>query len=93
MMSRRYYRIEVVSELLELPRSQIRRYEQEGLISPSAEAGGDGQQRFYTEEDLRRLRRLRRLQRDLGLNLAGLQVAVRLLDQIEDLQRRLGERG
>lgn len=92
-MSRRYYRIEVVSELLELPRAQIRRYEQEGLISPSARAEGDGRQRFYTEEDLRRLRRLRRMQRDLGLNLAGLQVAVRLLDQIEDLQRRLSERG
>lgn len=92
-MSRRYYRIEVVSELLELPRAQIRRYEQEGLISPSAGLEGEGRQHLYTEEDLRRLRRIRRLQRDLGLNLAGLQVAVRLLDQIEDLQRRLGERG
>lgn len=90
-MSRRYYRVDVVCAQLEIPRAQLRRYEQLGLIAPSGEPDESSAPR-YSEEDLRRLRRIRRLQRDLGLNLAGIHVAVRLLDQIADLQRRLDER-
>ncbi|HWE64436.1 MAG TPA: chaperone modulator CbpM [Chloroflexota bacterium] len=91
-MSSRYYRVEVVCEQLEIPRAQLRRYEQLGLIAPSGAPEQESASPRYTDEDLRRLRRIRRMQRDLGLNLAGLQVALRLLDQIADLQRRLEER-
>ena len=92
-MVKTYYWIETVSEELDLPRAQLRRYEQVGLIVPSGDAGQQSPARRYTEEDLRRIRRIRRMQRDLGLNMAGLQVAMRLLDQIEELQRKLAERG
>lgn len=91
-MGTRYYRVEVVCERLAIPRSQLRRYEQLGLIGPSG-APGDASAPRYSDEDLRRLRRILRLQRDLGLDLVGVQVTLRLLDQIADLQRRLDERG
>jgi DNA-binding transcriptional MerR regulator len=70
-MARRFYRIEMVCEMVEVSPAQLRRYERAGLVAP---------------------RRIRRLQRDLGLDLAGTEVAMRLLDQIEDLQRRLAAR-
>jgi len=92
-MAEIYYRIETVCEVLELSRAQVRRYEQVGLLAAGGEGGGQAASRRYTEEDVRRLRRLRRMQRDLGLNMAGLEVAMHLLKQIEELRRRLGEPG
>ena len=73
-----------------MPRAQLRRYERIGLIAPNR--APDERAARYSEEDVRRIRRLRRMQRDLGLNMAGLEVAARLLDQIEALQRQLDGR-
>ena len=89
-MIRAYYSSEAVCELLELPRGQLRRYVRAGLVSPSGEQEQARVPRRFAEEDVRRIRRIRRLQRDLGLNLAAVQVALQLIDQIDDLQRRLG---
>ena len=89
-MAEIYYRIDVFCEVLDLPRAQLRRYERAGLLAPSGE-GVSSAGPCYTEEDLRRARRIRRMHRDLGLNVAGLQVAVRLLDRVEALQRRIDE--
>ncbi len=86
-----YYRVDVVRELLDLSRSQMRRYLQAGLIEASGEPEGPGSPRRFTAEDVRRARRIRRLERDLGLNQAGLEVVMRLIDQIEALQRQLAE--
>ncbi|HEY8283616.1 MAG TPA: chaperone modulator CbpM [Chloroflexota bacterium] len=91
-MSTTYYRIETVCEVLEMPRAQLRRYERVGLPTPSGEGERRPAARRYTEEDVRRIRRIRRMERDLGLNMAGLEVAIRLLDQIEELRRQLAER-
>ena len=87
-----YYRVEVVRELLDLSRSQLRRYQQAGLIEASGDPGTPGGPRRFTEDDVRRARRIRRLERDLGLNLAGLEVVMRLVDQVEALQRQLAKR-
>jgi len=92
-MAEIYYRIETVCEVLELSRAQVRRYEQVGLLVSVDDGERRTAGRRYSEEDVRRLRRLRRMQRDLGLNLAGLEVAMHLLEQIEALRRRLGEGG
>ncbi|MGH2410012.1 MAG: chaperone modulator CbpM [Chloroflexota bacterium] len=91
-MSTTYYRIETVCEVLDLSRAQLRRYEQVGLLAPGGEGGRRPASRHYTEEEVRRLRQLRRMQRDLGLNMAGLEVAIHLLEQIEELRRQLAER-
>ena len=87
-----YYRVEVVRELLDLTPAQLRRYLHAGLITASAEPERPGGPRRFTEEDVRRARRIRRLERDLGLNQAGLEVVMRLVDQIEALQRQLVDR-
>jgi len=86
-----YYRFEVVCELLEFSRPQLRRYVQAGLIEASGEPEERGGPGRFTEDDLRRARRIRRLERDLGLNLAGLEVVMGLIDQVEALQRQLAE--
>ncbi len=91
MSTRVVYRVEIVSELLDVPRSQLRRYEQLGLVKPSDGADPGSASRVYSEDDLRRLRRIRRIQRDLGLNLDAVQVVMRLVDQVEQLQRQINE--
>jgi MerR family transcriptional regulator/heat shock protein HspR len=92
-MAEIYYRIETVCEVLELSRAQVRRYEQVGLLASADDGERRTPARRYTEEEVRRLRRLRRMQRDLGLNMAGLEVAMHLLEQIEELRRQLNEGG
>jgi MerR family transcriptional regulator/heat shock protein HspR len=87
-----YYRVDVFCEVVELPRAQLRLYERAGLIAPSGEPENEGARPRYTDDDIRRARRIRRMQRDLGLNIAGLQVALHLLDQVEALQRLIDER-
>jgi MerR family transcriptional regulator, heat shock protein HspR len=88
-----FYRVDVFCEVVDLDRAQLRRYERAGLIAPSGEPEHGGSGPRYTEADIRRARRIRRMQRDLGLNIAGLQVALHLLDQMEALQRRLEQYG
>ncbi len=53
---------------------------------------GMGRQRRYSEEAVEQLRRIRRLQRDLGINLAGIEVIVHLLKRIESLEQALERR-
>lgn len=89
MMAVRYYRVEVVCDLLEMPRSQLKRYERAGLLPAGGEAGPSGGRPRYSEADLQRARRIRRLERDLGLNLAGVQVVLHLLEQVEMLRGEL----
>jgi MerR family transcriptional regulator/heat shock protein HspR len=48
-----------------------------------------GRRRRYQPEDLKRIRKANRLERDLGINLAGVEVVLRLTQQIADLQRRI----
>jgi DNA-binding transcriptional MerR regulator len=91
-MTRLYFRVNVVCELLELPRPRLRRYEREGLLMPSGEPEVPGGPRRYTDADVRRIRKLRRLERDLGLNMTGVHVVINLLDQLEDMRRQLDER-
>jgi MerR family transcriptional regulator/heat shock protein HspR len=91
MSTRVVYRLEIVSELLDVAPSQIRRYEQLGLVTPSGGIDPGTSVRVYSEDDLRRLRRIRRIQRDLGLSLEAVQVVMRLLDQIEQLQQQINE--
>jgi len=84
-----YCRIEVAAERVGLPAARVRRYLRAGLVRPVAT---EGRTPLLGEGELARLRRIRRLADDLGLNQPGVEVALRLLDQIETLQAALAER-
>jgi MerR family transcriptional regulator, heat shock protein HspR len=61
------------------------RYERASIVVPLRV----GRRRQYQADDLRRIRKANRLERDLGINLAGVEVVLRLTEQIADLQRRI----
>jgi DNA-binding transcriptional MerR regulator len=75
----RQYSAAAVCTALRISRTTLRRYRQAGIAAPAPGAAG-GQ--WYDDAALARLRLARRLIRDLGLNLAGASVALRLLEQL-----------
>ncbi|MBX6771047.1 MAG: MerR family transcriptional regulator [Chloroflexi bacterium] len=85
----RYWRLEMVAEMVRLPPHRIRAYVRRGLIRPTRFAG---RTMLFGEAEISQLRRIRRLQEDLGINLAGLEVVLRLLDEIAALRAALGDR-
>jgi MerR family transcriptional regulator/heat shock protein HspR len=83
---RKYVMISVVAERFAIHPQTLRLYEKEGLIQPRRSAGNT---RLYDEETLDRLETILTLTRDLGVNLAGVEVILNMRDQLEALQRRL----
>ncbi len=73
------YVISVVSRILRMHPQTLRKYERIGLLSPSRTVG---MLRLYSEEDIARLRLIKHLVGDLGLNLAGVQLALNLFNQL-----------
>jgi MerR family transcriptional regulator, heat shock protein HspR len=93
MDDRPRYMISVAAELVGMHPQTLRIYEQKGLVRPKRTAGNT---RLYSESDLERLRVVQKLTTDLGLNLAGVDLVLRLEDElrkaharIERLQRQL----
>ena len=93
MRERGMYMISVAAELVGMHPQTLRIYENKGLIRPKRTAGNT---RLYSEADLDRLRLIQRLTTELGLNLAGVELVLRLEDelrkahaQVERLQREL----
>ncbi len=82
------FQISVVSRMVGLHQQTIRTYERVGLIQP-ARSGGNT--RLYSAADVERLRQVVRLVNDLGVNLAGVEVILGLLRQIEELRAALAE--
>jgi MerR family transcriptional regulator/heat shock protein HspR len=72
--SKPLYRISVVAEMLKLHPQTLRMYEKKGLIRPSRTVG---QTRMYSPEDVDEIARVTRLARDLGVNLAGIDIISR----------------
>jgi MerR family transcriptional regulator/heat shock protein HspR len=72
--------------MLELHPQTLRRYERIGLVSP---ARSPGNVRLYSPNDVERLRKICRLTDELGVNLAGVEVIMRLTQTIEELQAQL----
>jgi MerR family transcriptional regulator/heat shock protein HspR len=64
----------------------LRIYEQKGLVRPKRTSGNT---RLYSEADLERLRLIQQLTTELGLNLAGVEMVLRLEDQLQKLHRRM----
>ena len=80
------FMISAVAEQYQLHPQTLRLYEREGLLKPSR---SDGNTRLYTDDDLERLEVILHLTRDLGVNLAGVEIIMRLLDQLSDPEPRL----
>lgn len=84
--SRRYVMISVVAERFDIHPQTLRLYEREGLIRPRRSAGNT---RLYDEETLDRLETILTLTRDLGVNLAGVEVILNMRDQLDAMRRRV----
>jgi MerR family transcriptional regulator/heat shock protein HspR len=82
------YLISVVSKILEIHPQTLRQYERENLIIPSR---SDGRIRMYSQRDIDKIKMILRLTRELGVNLAGVDVAIRLKDQIDDMELEIAE--
>ena len=79
------YIISVAASVLEMHPQTLRKYERIGLVSPSRTVG---MLRLYSEEDIARLRLIKHLVGNLGLNLAGVELALRLFNRLISLRAR-----
>ncbi|MFP5263951.1 MAG: MerR family transcriptional regulator [Blastocatellia bacterium] len=78
------YTISVVAEQYGVHPQTLRLYEREGLIKPSRSAKGT---RYYTEEDIEQLELVLSLTRDLGVNLAGVEIILNMREKMNQMQR------
>ena len=76
------YTIAVASRLTGMHPQTLRKYERAGLIRPARQSGN---QRLYSEADVRRLRRIRYLVEVRGVNIAGLELTLRMADRLDAL--------
>lgn len=80
------YMISAVAEQFEIHPQTLRLYEREGLLKPSR---SDGNTRLYTDEDLERLEVILKLTRDLGVNLAGVEIILNMREKMSEMQRQI----
>ena len=86
--SRGAYMISAVAEMYEIHPQTLRLYEREGLLRPSR---SEGNTRLYTDEDLERLEVILHLTRDLGVNLAGVEIILNMRAKMEAMQGQIEE--
>jgi MerR family transcriptional regulator/heat shock protein HspR len=84
----RLYMISIVSEMLGIHPQTLRLYEREGFIKPRRSGGNT---RLYSEEDVEKLEMILRLTRELGVNLAGVEVILSMREKMEQMQREMEE--
>jgi MerR family transcriptional regulator/heat shock protein HspR len=82
----RLFMISVVSEMLGLHPQTLRLYEREGFIKPKRSGGNT---RLYSDEDVEKLEMILRLTRELGVNLAGVEVILSMREKMEQMQREM----
>jgi MerR family transcriptional regulator/heat shock protein HspR len=82
------YMISIVAKILDIHPQTLRQYERENLITPSR---SDGRIRLYSQRDIEKIKTILRLTRELGVNLAGVDVVMRLKDKMEMMEHELSE--
>jgi MerR family transcriptional regulator/heat shock protein HspR len=82
------YLISVAARMCGLHPQTLRMYERLGLIQPHRVGNS---KRLYSEADIARLRRIQRLTQQMGVNLAGVEIILRLLERIEQMNREMSE--
>lgn len=80
--------ISVVAKMLNIHPQTLRQYEREGLVEPSRT---EGKMRLYSRKDMDRIKSILSLTRDLGVNLAGVDVILRLQDKISEYEALISE--
>ena len=80
------YMIGVVAEMLKVHPQTLRFYEKKGFVRPSRT---EGQTRMYSAEDVEEIARLLRLTRDLGVNLAGVEIILKMRRRMIDMQKQI----
>ena len=84
--SKPLYMIGVVADMLKVHPQTLRFYEKKGLLAPNRT---EGRTRMYSEEDVEELARLIRLTRDLGVNLAGVEIILKMRRRMTDMQKQI----
>ena len=84
----KYYMISVVAKSYSVHPQTLRLYEREGLLKPSRT---EGNTRLYSEDDLRQLEVILNLTRDLGVNLAGVEIVLNMRRKMEQMQTEMSE--
>ena len=80
------YMIGVVADMLKVHPQTLRFYEKKGLLRPSRT---EGRTRMYSQDDVEELARLIRLTRDLGVNLAGVEIILKMRRRMADMQKQI----
>src|SRR5262250_3328681 len=82
------YVVPAVAEMYEIHPQTLRLYEREGLLKPSR---SEGNTRLYTDDDLERLEVILHLTRDLGVNLAGVEIILNMREKMAEMQTQIEE--
>ena len=80
------YLISVVATMLDIHPQTLRQYEREGLVEPSRT---QGRMRLYSQRDIDRMKLILRLTRQMGVNLAGVDIVLQLKEQIDQMQTEI----
>lgn len=84
----KFYHISSVARMYDIHPQTLRLYEREGLLRPSR---SEGNTRLYSDDDIRQLELILNLSRDLGVNLAGIEVIMNMRDKIERIESEVNE--
>jgi MerR family transcriptional regulator, heat shock protein HspR len=84
--SKAAFMISAVADQYEIHPQTLRLYEREGLLRPSR---SEGNTRLYTDDDLERLEVILHLTRDLGVNLAGVEIILNMREKMAEMQRQM----
>jgi len=82
------YVISIAARMIGIEAHTLRYYERLGLVQPER---SNGNIRLYSEEDIDRLRYIKALMCDCGVNMAGVEVVLKLMQMMKDMQRQLEE--
>lgn len=83
-----FYAIGVVAKMYNIHQQTLRLYEREGLLKP---ARSEGNTRLYSDNDLERLELILNLSRDMGVNLAGVEIILNLRQKMSEMQNQINE--
>ena len=80
------YLISIVAKILDIHPQTLRQYERENLVKPSR---SNGRIRLYSQRDIDRIKLILRLTRELGVNLAGVDIILRLKENVDEMENEI----